>query len=114
MLGIDDFKQMPHYSSIHLSKLTEVANAWADAAEAKYKDIFRFSDMKEHISHLGLAQCRDNLAAIRQIEAAMVDVAEHFSQTLAKASFEYPHNRVKESLRKATRDMERLATYFER
>lgn len=113
-LSIDDFKRLPHHSSSHAQQIGQAADDMYQAASLHASTIIQFADMQSFISAAGMEQCWDSLAAIRQVEAAMGEICDHFSNTVVRDSLEITHNRVKELLRTSTQRVKQLATFVER
>lgn len=113
-ISIDDFKRLPHHSSSHAQRIGEAAKSYLEAADSHSATVIQFSDMQSFISSAGMEKCWDSLAAIRQIETAMAEIADHFSNTVVRDSLESAHNRVKEVLRKSEQRVKQLAAFVER
>ena len=114
VLSIDDFKRLPHHSSSHAQRIGDAAKDYLEAADSHSSAVIRFSDMQSFISATGMAKCWDSLAAIRQIEAAIGEIRDHFSNTVVHDSLEMTHNRIKDLLRKSEQRVKQLATFVER
>lgn len=112
--SINNLKRLPHHSSTDVQRIGEEAQRLHDAAAARYAIIYGFTDLQSFISASGMDCCLDSLAAIRQIDAALADLTDHFSNTVARNSLEFSHNGVKELLRKSDLGVKQLATYVER
>lgn len=113
-LGIDNFKRLPYSSSSNVGKIEEEAKRLSDAADENYAVIYRFGDLQRAISKADFNECWDSLAVIRQIDAALVELSEHFSNTVAHQSLQLAREHVKESLRRANNYVERLAPFVGR
>ena len=100
--------KMPGTSSRHQTEAQTVRNELVEFALARYKHLHSFSDLVEVIGIADRAELQSDVAAIRQIAAALkrLQVAHH--DDVLGGDFEISNHKVAEIQRKAEIELKRV------
>lgn len=114
LIGIDALKRLPHHSSPSIEEIEKQVGVLVSIASDKASSIHKVANLQEFVSEARVKSAHDELAVIRQVTGALEELRSHFRQTMADGSIEIAQHRVKESLRKAEKDVESFAAFVAR